>query len=175
MAPLVISPPAAAARLAATATAMDQLAHHVSDDQARWRPDPAQWSILEVVNHLADEEVEDFRRRLELTVYHPEQPWPVLDPESWPATRGYLDRDLASSLGRFLDERRRSVAWLRGLGAAPLGAVHEHPTLGPVRAGDLLASWLAHDLIHLRQITRLQYVWLERAAAPYRVDYAGPF
>ena len=44
-----------------------------------------------------------------------------------------------------------------------------------LRAGDLLASWLAHDLIHIRQITRLHYRWLERLAAPYQLGYAGPF
>ena len=35
------------------------LAEGVSSDQARWKPDPDSWSILEVVNHLLDIE---FRR-----------------------------------------------------------------------------------------------------------------
>ena len=33
----------------------------VPDEQARWKPDAESWSILEVVNHLLDEEREDFR------------------------------------------------------------------------------------------------------------------
>jgi len=39
----------------------------------------------------------------------------------------------------------------------------------------LLAAWLACDLIHVRQITRLDYRWLEQWAAPYRLGYARPF
>ncbi len=57
------------------------LAEGVSDYQARWKPDPASWSILEVVNHLLDEEKEDFRARLNLALYQPDEPWPGIDPK----------------------------------------------------------------------------------------------
>ena len=40
----------------------------VSDEQARWKPGKDRWSILEVINHLYDEEREDFRKRLELVL-----------------------------------------------------------------------------------------------------------
>ena len=170
----VFGPALAAARLTANAEVFQALVGGVPDEQARWKPEPSQWSILEVVNHLADEEVEDLRRRLELTLSQPDQPWPPIDPQGWPAARGYDGRGLADSLARFLEERGRSVAWLGGLVASDLAAAHQHPTIGTLRAGDLLASWLAHDLIHIRQITRLHHRWLERAA-PYRLDYAGPF
>ena len=180
-APLALAPVTAAARLAATAAVIDQLVHHVDEEQARWKPEPAQWSILEVVNHLADEEVEDFRRRFELTLRDPHAPWPPIDPQGWAVERGYNQRGLGESLTRFLDERDRSCALLESLpGDADLGLAHTHPSIGVMRAGDVLASWLAHDLIHVRQLTRLHYRWLERAAGagatpPYRLDYAGPF
>jgi hypothetical protein len=165
----------AADRLAANAGVFRALLETVPAEQARWRPDSSQWSMLEVVNHLADEEVEDFRRRLELTLRDPRQPWPPIDPQGWATARGYNDRRLDASLARFVDERARSVEWLRTLGRLALDRAHEHPALGPLRAGDLLHAWLAHDLIHVRQLTRLHYRWLERSAAPYRLDYAGPF
>ena len=166
---------ATAARLAANVEAFRALLADVPDEQARWRPDPAQWSMLEVVNHLADEEVEDFRRRLELTLFHADQTWPPIDPQGWVGARGYNERELDASLRRFTTERARSIEWLRGLQDLDLERSYAHPTLGPIRAGDLLASWLAHDLIHIRQITRLHYGWLERQAAPYQTAYAGKF
>jgi hypothetical protein len=175
-----ISPAAAAARLAANAVAFRGLVAGVSDEQARWKPEPSQWSILEVVNHLVDEETDDFRRRLELTLADPEQAWPPIDPPGWAVERRYNERKLEESIARFLDERERSCAWLRRLPEdADMDRAHAHPSLGTMRAGDVLASWLAHDLIHVRQITRLHYRWLERAAAARsparRLDYAGPF
>jgi hypothetical protein len=177
----LVEPRAAADRLAVNAAVFDQLMGNVSDEQARWKPDPSQWSILEVVNHLADEEVEDFRRRLELTLLDPGAAWPSIDPQGWAVARRYNERDLDDSLTRFLDERDHSCTWLEGLpDPVDLQRAHTHPTIGVMRAGDVLASWLAHDLIHIRQITRLHYRWLERAAAAesspsYRLDYAGPF
>ncbi|MCH8165404.1 MAG: DinB family protein [Planctomycetes bacterium] len=39
----------------------------VTTEDARWKPADGAWSILEIVTHLADEEVEDFRTRVERT------------------------------------------------------------------------------------------------------------
>ena len=177
MAPLVteLSAREAAARLAANASVFHGLLEGVSPAQARWKPTPEQWSILEVVNHLADEEGEDFFRRLDLTLHHPREPWPPIDPPRWAVERRYNERDLAASFGRWREARRRSVAWLEGLGAPDWERDYEHPVAGTLRAGDLLAAWLDHDLIHVRQVTRLHHQWLVRLADPFKTDYAGGF
>ena len=171
----LLVPGAAADRLSANAEAISMLLHAVSPEQAIWHPEPGQWCMLEVINHLADEEAEDFRCRLELLLTRPGEAWPPIDPTGWPAERGYRERRLDESLARFRKERERSVVWLRALTTPDLDATYQHPSIGAIRAGDLLTAWLAHDLIHVRQITRLHYRWLELAAAPFRPDYAGPF
>ncbi len=172
---MALSVAAAADRLASHAGLFRALVEGVSTEQARWKPEPDRWSVLEVVCHLGDEEVHDFRRRLDLTLHHPGEAWPPIDPQGWVTERRYNEGELRPALERFLDERARSVAWLRGLEAPDLERAYEHPSLGRMRAGDLLASWLAHDLIHVRQITRLRYRWLEGQAAPWRLGYAGTF
>ena len=45
----------------------------LSAQEARWKPSEGRWSALEVVCHLADEEREDFRVRLDLTLHHPDR------------------------------------------------------------------------------------------------------
>jgi hypothetical protein len=165
----------AADRLEVNAGVFAALVARVPPEQARWKPEPAKWSVLEVMNHVADEEVEDFRRRLDLTLHQPGEPWPPIDPEGWAKERRYNQRDLDETLQRFLEERRRSVEWLRGLAAPDLERAFQHPKVGHLRAGDLLASWLDHDLIHIRQITRLHHQWLVERARPYGTDYAGGF
>ena len=75
------------------------LAEGISDEQARWRPDPDSWSILEVVNHLFDEEQEDFRVPLDLALHRPADPRPRINPGAWVTERGYNERDLGESLG----------------------------------------------------------------------------
>ena len=67
-------------RLAANGGAVAALAAGIDADQSRWKPSADAWSVLEVINHLADEELEDFRQRLDLTLHQPQAPWPAIDP-----------------------------------------------------------------------------------------------
>ena len=159
-------------RLTANAEAFAALAHDVSAEQARWRPAPDKWSILEVVNHLYDEECEDFRARLDLLLHHPEQNWPSIAPQQWASERRYNERALDESLARFLAERRKSVAWLAGLVEPNWAARYERPQ-GSLSAGDLLASWVAHDFLHIRQLARLHWQYVGALALPHKTAYAG--
>jgi len=146
----------------------------ISREQAAWKPAPEKWSMLDVINHLYDEEREDFRQRLKLTLKDPAQEWPPIDPQGWVESRNYGARELDSSLDKFLDEREKSLAWLKGL-SAPAWE-HRHEVTGGVRyAGDLLASWLAHDFLHIRQLTRLHWQYVSVIAEPYETTYAGPW
>ncbi len=160
------------ARLQANAQAIAGLTEAVSDAQARWKPTPEDWSLLEVICHLADEEREDFRARVDRTLHRPDEPWSKIDPQGWVTARAYNQRELAEAVADFLAERERSIAWLAGLAEPDWRRVNPAPW-GTIRAGDLLASWLAHDLLHLRQLVELHWAWHQRAVAPYEVGYAG--
>jgi len=89
------------------------------------------------------------------------------------ASRRYAERDLAATVRDLLDERAASVAWLRELEDPNWLLTHEHPQIGPLRAGDLLASWVAHDALHLRQLSRLQWGWTRHLGLPFSPTYAG--
>lgn len=145
----------------------------VSAEQARWKPTPDDWSILEVINHLYDEEREDFRVRLNLILHAPEQPWPPIDPRGWVTARRYNERDLAESLAGFRAERRQSLAWLHSLAAPDWNAGVPAPWGGTLSAGAMMAAWAAHDLLHLRQLVELQWAHTRRLVAPYSPEYAG--
>jgi hypothetical protein len=160
-------------RLTANAEAILFLLAEVSEEQARWKPAPESWSILEVINHLGDEEKEDFRTRLDLTLHHPDRDWPGIDPQGWVEQRRYTERDFTESIERFQEERRRSLDWLGGLESPDWDRAHENPVLGRLSAGDLMRSWLAHDLLHIRQLARLHFDYLEiLTGADYSPDYA---
>ncbi len=145
----------------------------IGPNDARWRPADGGWSILEIVNHLADEEVQDFRTRLELTLRGAGEPWPPIDPEGWAVERHYNEQDLKATVDRFVMARRASVSWLRSLEQPDWSKTHEHPKLGCMRAGDILAAWTAHDALHLRQIAKRLYQMTGRDAGEYSTKYAG--
>ncbi|GAB4542807.1 MAG: DinB family protein [Anaerolineae bacterium] len=159
-------------QMARNAQAIRTFVQGITDHEARWKPDADSWSMLEVINHLANEEREDFRARVDLTLHRPGEAWTGIDPEGWVTERGYNQRDLEQSLARFLSAREESLDWLRGL-AQPEWEREREASFGRIRAGDLLASWVAHDLLHLRQLVELRWAYWVAQAEPYEVGYAG--
>lgn len=161
------------AQMSQNAATIQQLVEGVSVEQSRWRPDAESWSILEVVTHLYDEEREDFRVRLDTILHRPDEVWPSIDPAGWVAARAYNERDLGMSLIGFLQERQNSLDWLRQLKRPDWSQTSLAPWGGPLRAGDMLTAWVAHDLLHLRQLIELQYAYATAYLAPYEARYAG--
>ena len=146
----------------------------LSEEEVRFRPAEGVWSILEIVSHLADEEVEDFRARVESTLRDPDEDWNPIDPAAWVKERKYQEGDCTAALARFETERAKSVAFLRGLEAPPWSSAKVHPILGTLHAGDVFVSWVVHDQLHLRQITaRLREIAL-RLGGGYSSRYAEP-
>jgi hypothetical protein len=86
---------------------------------------------------------------------------------------GHVAECRGKSLPQLLDEfaqvRAACLDALRALNLKPEQMVlkGKHPSLGTVTLGELLATWAAHDLTHLHQISRIM-------AQQYR-GHAGPF
>lgn len=158
-------------QLTANAAALKALTAGISPEQACWKPSPEAWSVLEVVNHLADEEREDFRPFAEWALGGPAKM--PHDSDTWILTRGYNARDLAASVADFLQERERSLAWLRGQTGTDWQTPVAYTYRPGFRAGDVLASWVAHDLLHQRHLVELRYKLAKAALLPFDVQYAG--
>ena len=160
-------------RLAAFAGVPKLLLGGLDAKSARWRPDSEDWSIIEIVSHLVDEEVEDFRMRLRLTLEAPDAQWPVIDPEAAANQRQYQERELQDMLWQFQSARMETVAWLRSMPVIDLSIAHHHPKFEPMTAGSLLASWCAHDALHLRQLARRLHGLTAVHAGSHDTGYAG--
>jgi len=145
----------------------------VDDADARWKPANGAWSILEIVCHLADEESDDFRLRVQLGLDDPTIPWPAIDPEGSAVTRKYNEQNLDETVARFIQERTVSVEWLKTVDTPNWKNTYVHPQLGDTIVGEVMTSWAAHDHLHLRQITKRLFEMNVRDGAPYKTDYAG--
>lgn len=165
--------PALLARMERLPDALDAMLSHLPAEDWRWRPASGGWSIVEVVGHLVAEEVDDFRTRLRHLLEDPSRAWAPLDPEAAVRAGDFQRLDPAATLARLRHERAISVAWLRTLAAAPWDNARPTPHHGPLHAGDLLASWAAHDARHLEQLAKRLHGLAGRDGAPYAVGYAG--
>jgi hypothetical protein len=161
-------------RLSANAEAIERLLKDIDEEHAQWKPAPEKWSILEVVCHLVDEEKFDFRVRLDYTLNKPGEAWPPIDPQGWVVEHGYVGKDVSEQLLLFLAERYKSIEWLNALESVDWNAAHEHPALGRITAGGLLGSWLAHDYLHIRQLSNLHVGYLAQTIQAHSLSYADP-
>jgi len=160
-------------QLTANAQAMRALVQTISEEQAHWKPGPETWSLQEVMGHVYNEERIDFRKHLKEMLHDPPQPWGEFRHEEVVSVEG-----CRQALEGFLIEREASLAWLKALGSpgwdiksqAPFGPLSLNMTLS---AGDVLASWVEHDFLHIRQMVELLHAWNAKQASPYSVDYAG--
>ena len=160
-------------RFAANAEAIERLVKDIDEDLARWKPAPDKWCALEIVCHMYDEERFDFRTRIDYTLNKPGEAWPPIDPPGWVTEHNYMGRQIAEMVLVFLAERYKSIEWLRDLDDPDLTASYDHPQLGRITVGSLLGSWLAHDYLHLRQLSALFYHRVADEVAPHSLDYAG--
>lgn len=143
-------------------------------DDLKWKPDDESWSVHEIVCHMLDEEREDFRTRVLMTLKDPTQTWPSIDPGGWPISRNYDSLDLKKQLDEWTKERTKSVQLLRELKNPDWSSTHQHNHFGPMVAIDLLAAWSGHDALHLRQLSKRLHQLASRDAGPDSTTrYAG--
>ncbi|MBN1139436.1 MAG: DinB family protein [Anaerolineae bacterium] len=160
-------------QLAANAETIRALVQGVPDEQAQWKPDPESWSVNEVMDHIYNEERIDFRKHLKEMLSDPPQPWARFRHEEYISVK-----DCRQAVERFLSEREASLAWLKTL-RSPDWDIKSQTPFGPsgegfaLSAGDVLVSWVDHDLAHLRQMIRLLHAWHEKQSSPYSVEYGG--
>ncbi len=88
-----------------------------SPEQARWRPAPKEWSVIEIVGHLADSE-RIFSYRALRIARDDATPLPGADLEAYVPAADFESRTLADVVGDYAAVRQATVALLRGLDAA---------------------------------------------------------
>lgn len=148
------------------------LLSNVTQAEARLKPDADSWSVLEVTCHLYDEEREDFRDHLDLILHRQNEEWQVIDPQGWVTQRKYNEQDFSEMQQKFFAEREKSLEWLQGLSSSNWETTYTSQ-FGSMKAGDMLASWVAHDNLHIRQLVELRRMRIENITKPYEIGYAG--
>lgn len=56
----------------------------VSEKEYLWRPASDKWNLLDVICHLYDEEIEDFRARAASILSDPSKELVKIEPYNWP-------------------------------------------------------------------------------------------
>jgi uncharacterized damage-inducible protein DinB len=138
--------------LGATPRDLARMLRRVTPELALRRPDPAGWSIADLLAHLSfceEHYLARLRRIVEQDAPH-EPPFPS-DPGGHPP-----ELPLAELAANFAERRAATIAFLSGLAQADWGRRFVHATLGPSRLRDQVQAIIAHDNEHLTQLVHLK-------------------
>ena len=163
----------ARSELARLPVVLEPLLAGLDEATARTRPAEGEWSPVEILCHLRDEESEDFGARLRVILDGTSEFTPI-DPQRWAVERRYHDAKLPEVLEALRVRRQASLEMLASVSPKALEGSRPHKRLGTLSGGDILAAWVAHDRIHLTQLAgTLARLWTLRWA-PLHSEYAGP-
>jgi hypothetical protein len=145
----------ATAILERTPAALDALLRGLPDGWVHAHEGGETWSPFDVIGHLVHGERTDWMPRLEIILDHGESQ--AFEPfDRFAQLNASAGRTLPDLLDEFAALRRDNLRNLRArrLTEADLERRGTHPGLGTVTLRQLLATWTAHDLDHVMQISR---------------------
>ena len=119
----------ARAELARLPVVLDALLGGVDAATWRARPAPSEWSPVEIVCHLRDEETEDFGARVRVVVEGGDR-FARIDPERWAEERHYRDAEPSGALAALRERRAVNLAFLGTVPPERLRATVSQPSAG---------------------------------------------
>ena len=158
------------ALLEKTPRTLDVLLRDLPDEWTRTNEGTNTWSAYDVVGHLIHGERTGWIPRAKVILEFGEtRPFERLDRLA--QERESEGQSLSQLLDEFARVRSKSLDDLRALNlqAEDFDRRGCHPVFGPVTLGQLLATWAAHDLTHLHQISRVMAHQYHEAVGPWSV------
>lgn len=154
--------------LARTPDVLNALLRGLPEAWTMGREGEGTWSPFEVVAHLIHAEYENWIPRARCILEHGESQafGPFNRDGSFSESRRKTLEDL---LDEFARARAESLQQLNAMDLLPqdLEKKGKHPALGTVTLSQLLATWAAHDLTHLHQISRVMAVQYRQDVGPW--------
>jgi hypothetical protein len=129
---------------------------------------PGTWSPYVVIGHLIHGEKTDWVARVMIILEHgPHQPFEPFDRDA--QFRDSQGKPISALLDEFAERRADNLVQLRTLDLQPaqLELVGTHPALGRVTLRQLVATWTAHDLAHILQVSRVMVKRYKQEVGPW--------
>lgn len=161
------------ALLARTPVALNALQRDLPETWTLRNEGEKTWSAFDIVGHLIHGERTDWMPRARMILQFGESK--AFEPfDRFAQERKSQGKSLAQLLDEFARLRSEKLNELRALNlkTEDLARRGRHPELGVVTLSQLLATWAAHDLTHLHQISRVMAYQYRDAVGPWNA-YLG--
>jgi len=138
-----------------TPGALRQAVSGLSPEQLSTPEQPGKWSVLQVVQHLADSEIVGaFRFRMVLA--HDGPTVPGYDQDLWAERLRYEEADVETALNDFTTLRNSNLRLLERATPEDRQRVMRHAERGDESIETMMRLYAGHDTVHLRQIARIR-------------------
>ena len=161
------------ALLARTPAVLDTLLRGLPEAWTGANEGDGSWNAFDVVGHLIHGEKTDWIPRIRIVLESGEsRPFDPFDRLA--QFRESEGKSLEQLLDEFASVRRKNLDVLRALDlkSDDLERRGTHPSLGTVTLSNVLATWAAHDMSHLHQISRILAHQYRDAVGPW-TQYLG--
>lgn len=161
------------ALLSRTPAALNALLRDLPESWTMRNEGEKTWSAFDVIGHLIHGERTDWMPRAKRILEFGESR--AFDPfDRWAQEKESQSKTLPQLLDEFARLRSENLGNLRALQlkSDDLQRRGKHPALGSVTLSELLATWAAHDLTHLHQISRVMGYQYRDAVGPWKA-YLG--
>ena len=152
-----------------TPATLDALLHGLPEPWVHGTEGGTTWSPFDVVGHLIHGEETDWIPRARIILEAGETR--VFERfDRLAQQEKSVGKTLAELLHTFARLRAENLDVLHGWRLTPVDMLKRgrHPEFGPVTLGQLLATWTAHDLSHLAQVSRVMCRQYTDAVGPWR-------
>jgi FMN phosphatase YigB (HAD superfamily) len=146
------SPSAILATLISTPALVHSLCSGLTPEAWVHRPAAGEWSVLEILCHLADMDTEVNLPRLRKVLRETNPFVAGMDTDAWADARQYIQRDGMQSLRNFVAARLDLIAFLESLSPDDWQRPARHAVFGPTCLKEMAIFAAGHDRLHVRQI-----------------------
>lgn len=140
------------ARTRAVPAAVLDAVRCLSDQQWGVRPAEDEWSLVEIVCHLRDSELEVLLPRIERVLSEDEPFLSAVDADQWAEQRSYGLEHGPTALREYVRARMDNYGRLAALPETAWERRARHALLGPTDLAELVSIALEHDRLHLAQL-----------------------
>ncbi len=151
-----------------TPAVLEVMLHNISIDWTSRNEGGETWSVYDIIGHLIHGERTNWIPRAKIILSRDANR--TFEPFDRVAQFKESDgKSLAQLLEKFKAVRQENIEYLRSITFThnELEKKGIHPALGEVTLGQLLSTWVVHDLDHISQISRVMAKQYKTAVGPW--------
>lgn len=153
---LKVSKASIIAILSSTAAYIDSLRRQYgSINFWKKRPEPTEWSLVEIISHITDVDAEVNLPRLKLLREQTNPFFAAIETDQWADERHYIENNVYSQMEMFIANRKLLIDQFSSLSKHDFEKTIQHAIFGPTSVLEIFKFISQHDRIHINQIFKV--------------------